>query len=60
MAVEQGWMAADHRNWFHADLPLLWTDWRTKAFPRQFPALPAKIGPVTRGELAQYLANAIP
>ncbi|MCX6607093.1 MAG: FAD-dependent oxidoreductase [Acidobacteria bacterium] len=60
MAVEQGWMAVDHRNWFHADLPLLWTDWRTKTFPRQLPALPAKIGPVTRGELAQYLANAIP
>ena len=59
MAVEQGWMAVDHRNWFHGDLPLLWTDWRTKSFPRQFPALPAKIGPVTRGELAQYLANAI-
>jgi hypothetical protein len=59
MAVEQGWMAVDHRNWFHADLPLLWTDWRIARFPRQFPALPAKTGPVTRGELAQYLANAI-
>ncbi len=59
MAVEQGWMAVDHRNWFHADLPMLWTDWRLKQFPRLFPALPAKTGPVTRGELAQYLANAI-
>ncbi len=60
MAIEQGWMAVDHRNWFHADLPMLWTDWRTRTFPRQFPALPAKIGPVSRGDLAQYLANALP
>jgi hypothetical protein len=59
MAVERGWMAVDHRNWFHADLPLLWSDWRLPRFPRLFPALPAKTGPVTRGELAQYLANAI-
>jgi len=51
-AVEQGWMAVDHRNWFHADLPLYWTDIRV--------ALPAiklgKSGPVLRKEWAARLA----
>ncbi|MBI3695599.1 MAG: FAD-dependent oxidoreductase, partial [Acidobacteria bacterium] len=27
-ALEQGWMASDHRNWFHPDLPVYWSDLR--------------------------------
>ena len=26
-------MATDHRNWFHADLPFYWTDWREAKLP---------------------------
>jgi hypothetical protein len=33
-AIEQGWMATDHRNWFHPDLPLLWSDLREDHLPR--------------------------
>jgi len=50
-AVKQGWMAVDHRNWFHGDLPFYWTDWRV-----QHGAL-RKTGPVTRAEFAQRLAG---
>ncbi|MFN7931979.1 MAG: FAD-dependent oxidoreductase [Bryobacteraceae bacterium] len=48
-AVKQGWMAVDHRNWFHGDLPFYWTDWRT-----QHPPL-TKTGPVTRAEFARRI-----
>jgi hypothetical protein len=34
-AIEQGWMATDHRNWFHPDLPLLWSDLREDRLPRR-------------------------
>lgn len=55
LAVEQGWMLRDHRNWFHPDLPFYWTDWNG-------PELPAPIvnrtGPVLRWELAERLTGA--
>lgn len=55
-AVSQGWMAADHRNWFHADLPFYWTDWRESRFPSALPPLRTnRTGPVTRRELAARL-----
>ena len=53
---EQGWMAVDHRNWFHPDLPFYWTDCREDKLPH---ALPANVfhrtGPVRRRELAERL-----
>lgn len=56
IAVERGWMATDHRNWFHPDLPFYWTDWREDRFPRPLPPSQWKrSGPVTRGEMAQRL-----
>jgi len=55
-AVQQGWMAADHRNWFHPDLPFYWTDWREDKMPRPLPALDShRTGPVRRRELAERL-----
>ena len=45
--VEKDWMAVDHRNWFHEDLPLYWTDIRIPGFQ---PAAAKKSGPVTRAE----------
>jgi hypothetical protein len=51
LAVTEGWMAVDHRNWFHEDLPLYWTDIRVP-----LPDFTMKrTGPVTRAELAQRL-----
>ena len=50
--VERGWMAVDHRNWFHADLPLLWTDIRDDRLARAFAAGPAQAGPVRRRQFA--------
>lgn len=50
-AIEEGWMATDHRNWFHEDLPFYWTDCR-KTLP---PYRMKRTGPVTRGELAERL-----
>ncbi|MFN0102891.1 MAG: FAD-dependent oxidoreductase [Bryobacteraceae bacterium] len=50
--VEKDWMAVDHRNWFHADLPLYWTDVRITDFA---PAAPQKTGPVSRAEFFQRL-----
>jgi hypothetical protein len=50
--VEKNWMAVDHRNWFHADLPLYWTDIRIPGFG---PPSPKRSGPVTRGEFFQRL-----
>ncbi len=58
LAVSRGWMARDHRNWFHGDLPLYWTDFREDQFPKPMPALQTdKTGPVTRAELAARLAQ---
>jgi hypothetical protein len=57
IAVERGWMAADHRNWFHPDLPFYWADWREDKFPHALPPAQRKRrGPVTRAELASRLA----
>jgi hypothetical protein len=56
-AVREGWMAADHRNWFHADVPFYWTDWREAKLPGPIPALQLRrTGPVRRRELATRLA----
>ena len=56
LARARGWMAADHRNWFHADLPFYWTDWREDKFPEALPALQTRrTGPVTRAEMAARL-----
>jgi hypothetical protein len=53
LAIHRGWMAVDHRNWFHPDLPFYWTDWREDKFPKAMPAMAVKrTGPVTRAELA--------
>jgi hypothetical protein len=60
LAVERGWMAVDHRNWFHEDLPFYWADWREDKFPRALPAVAVKRrGPVTRAELAARVAKAL-
>lgn len=52
--MKQGWMAVDHRNWFHGDLPLYWTDIRAHA---GLPPLKAmkRTGPVTRADWALRL-----
>jgi len=56
-AVRRGWMATDHRNWFHGDLPFYWTDWREDRLPRRLAALEfRRTGPVRRWELAVRLA----
>ncbi len=56
--LEKGWMAADHRNWFHPDLPFYWTDWREAKFPGPMPALRVtRNGPVRRRELAERLSG---
>jgi FAD dependent oxidoreductase len=54
--LRRGWMAADHRNWFHEDLPFYWTDWREEKLPRKLPAWElTRTGPVRRRELAARL-----
>jgi hypothetical protein len=56
--LQQGWMAADHRNWFHPDLPFYWTDWREAKLPDPIPALKFnRTGPVRRRELAERLCG---
>jgi len=51
-------MAADHRNWFHGDLPWYWTDWREDKLPSRLPAVSGhRTGPVRRRELALRLAG---
>jgi hypothetical protein len=56
LAVARGWMAVDHRNWFHGDLPVYWTDFREDQFPRPLaPRTTRRTGPVTRAELALRL-----
>ncbi|MDQ6664122.1 MAG: FAD-dependent oxidoreductase, partial [Acidobacteriota bacterium] len=58
-ALGEGWMAADHRNWFHPDLPFYWTDWRETNF--HLPAFSlTHTGPVRRRELARRLAASRP
>ena len=56
--LAQGWMAADHRNWFHADVPFYWTDWREAKLPGPLPPLRShRTGPVRRVELAERLCG---
>ncbi|HZT30657.1 MAG TPA: FAD-dependent oxidoreductase [Bryobacteraceae bacterium] len=56
MAIAQGWMATDHRNWFHPDIPFYWTDWREDRLPKPLAPLHAvRTGPVKRSELAERL-----
>ncbi len=60
-ALRKGWMATDHRNWFHGDLPFYWTDWREDKLPRPLPATEfRRTGPVRRWELAVRLAGIDP
>jgi hypothetical protein len=58
LAVERGWMAVDHRNWFHADLPLYWPDIREGKLPQALSRLESnRTGPVRRWELAARLVG---
>jgi hypothetical protein len=58
LAVAQGWMATDHRNWFHADLPFYWIDWREGRFPRGISMMQTvRSGPVLRAEFARRLTR---
>jgi hypothetical protein len=58
LALDQGWMASDHRNWFHAELPFYWTDWREDHFPKPLPAWNMRrTGPVFRKELAERMSG---
>ena len=57
-ALDHGWMTADHRNWFHPDLPFYWTDWREDRLPAKLPPLGFhRTGPVRRSELAIRLCS---
>lgn len=57
--LQRGWMEADHRNWFHGDLPFYWADWRQEKLPERLPPLrAARTGPVKRAELAVTLEAA--
>ncbi len=61
LVLEQGWMSADHRNWFHPDLPFYWTDWREGRFPQTLKAFKMeRTGPVRRGEFAERLFGDAP
>jgi FAD dependent oxidoreductase len=56
--LRQGWMAPDHRNWFHPDIPFYWTDWREAKFPAPLSSFEAvRTGPVRRSELARRLCG---
>jgi hypothetical protein len=56
-ATTKGWMAVDHRNWFHPDLPFWWADLREAKLPRPLAGAPSKPGPVTR---ADFVARLMP
>jgi len=61
LVLRQGWMATDHRNWFHPDLPFYWTDWREDKLPSPLPRLISRrTGPVSRSELAERLSSTRP
>jgi len=56
LALGEGWMAVDHRNWFHPDLPFYWTDWRERKLDPPLPRTEFhRTGPVRRRELAERL-----
>jgi hypothetical protein len=56
-ATDRGWMATDHRNWFHPDLPLLWTDIRDTRLPKALSPVTPNLGPVKRSEFASRLLS---
>ncbi|SPE36189.1 conserved exported hypothetical protein [Candidatus Sulfopaludibacter sp. SbA6] len=61
LVLREGWMAADHRNWFHPDLPFYWTDWREGKLRPPLPPLGFhRTGPVRRWELAARLTGRRP
>lgn len=55
--IEKGWMATDHRNWFHGDLPVLWTDLREDKMPRPLPKATLAPGPIQRAAWARRLSG---
>lgn len=56
--IREGWMAVDHRNWFHPDLPFYWTDWREEKLAKPLPSVTlTRTGPVTRVQMAQRLSS---
>jgi hypothetical protein len=57
--IDRGWMAVDHRNWFHGDLPFAWSDLREEKLPRQLPNSSLKPGPVTRADFALRLRETL-
>ena len=58
LALGEGWMAVDHRNWFHPDLPFYWTDWRERKLDPPLPRTEFhRTGPVRRRELAERLTG---
>jgi hypothetical protein len=58
IAIEEGWMAVDHRNWFHPDVPFYWADWREDRIGRRLPRAPGRrSGPVRRREMAERLTG---
>jgi hypothetical protein len=60
VAIEEGWMLVDHRNWFHPDIPFYWPDWIEEKLPRRLPPLDAqRTGPVKRAEMAERLTNSL-
>src|SRR5262249_29701628 len=56
-AIEQGWMAMDHRNWFHPDLPFVWSDLREDRLPLVLPPGGAAPGPVKRSAWARRVSR---
>ena len=58
--LKRGWMAADHRNWFHGALPLYWTDIRDGAGLPAAKGVVRKTGPVTRAEWAERFWAQVP
>jgi hypothetical protein len=56
LAIGEEWMAVDHRNWFHGDLPFYWTDIREAKLPHALaPVISGRTGPARRWEIAQRL-----
>ena len=56
-AIEQGWMATDHRNWFHPDLPFVWSDLREERLGSSLPPWSADPGPVKRSAWARRFSR---
>lgn len=56
-AIDQGWMAVDHRNWFHPDLPFVWSDLREDRLTFRLPPGQAGPGPVKRSAWARRVGR---